>query len=243
MEVNSDSKTVHFSSTDLLIISIVAMVVGMISTFAGKKLFQAALFIAGFIALGGATYYVMQMIAINHDSIHFSKVVSLVVPLAVGLIGGCIVIGLVRLGFFLAGAAVGAVMAFVVISLFGSHFGAHAFWIKIAVLVALCIVGGVVVLHQQKRLLILITSIGGAYLTFAGLDHFVHSGYNAAMYSFFVKDENMVKNASPELLGMLAGAVGLALVGILVQWYTNRKRSGWDDEDDYLLSSRRKVNF
>jgi hypothetical protein len=38
---------------------------------------------------------------------------------------GCIVLGLVKVGFFLAGAAAGAAIAFMVFALIGNHFGEH----------------------------------------------------------------------------------------------------------------------
>ena len=39
---------------------------------------------------------------------------------------GCVVLGLVQVGFFLAGAAAGAAISFMLFSVIGDHLGAHA---------------------------------------------------------------------------------------------------------------------
>lgn len=232
---------VNLTHTDELIISIVAMVIGLAMAFMGRKLFKATMFVAGFIGVGGATYYVMQTIAIHNDSIHFSKVVSLAVPVAAGFIGGCVVIGIVKLGFFLAGAAVGAVIAFMIFSVVGAHFGTHAFIIRIVIVGVLALLCGAITVQQEKRLIILITSLGGSYMAFAGADHFVKSGYVQAMHSLLLDEKNIIPSASHKLLAMFGGTIALAVFGFIVQFITNKKkRAGWE-EDEYLLS--RKVNY
>lgn len=233
--------SVHFNDTDRLIISIVAIVIGIALSFLGRRLFKATLFITGLIAVSGATYYIMQFIALHQESIHYTKVEIVAIPLAVGFVGGCVVLGLVKIGFFLAGAAAGAVISFIVFSLAGAHFGEHAFVIRIVILCALCVICGAIVVYHETKLIILITSLGGAYLTFVGIDHFVKSGYVQAIHSLVINDQNIIPHVHGKLLGMLGGTLALAVFGFIVQTITNkRKRAGWD-ESEYLLSG--KVNY
>ena len=60
---------------------------------------------------------------------------------------------------------------------------------RLVILVVLSLVCGAAVVKQERRLIILMTSIGGSYMVFAGVDHFVRSGYVEAMRGIFIKDE------------------------------------------------------
>jgi hypothetical protein len=239
-------KDIHFNDTDRLILSCVAIAVGVVLAFFGKKLFKAALFVAAFIAVGGLTYYCMHEIASYHEHINFTKL-ELLIPVGIGLVGGFVVLGVLKLGFFLAGAVGGAAIALMVFAVVGDRLGEHANLIRLGILIACALVGGFAVLKQEKKLIALITSIGGSYLAFAGIDHFVKSGYVNALDSLFVHDKFDLPKDHLHLLLMFGGTVLLAVFGLIFQMFHNRNSSepkaGWDDENQYLLGKKRAVNY
>jgi len=226
-----------------MIISIVSIIVGTLLCFIGKKIFKITLFIAGFISLAAVSYYIMHVIEHKYSSIHLTKIESIAIPLAVGFVGGCLVLGVVKIGFFLSGAAVGAIISFMIFSVVGNHFGEHANIIRLVILCVLALICGAVVVRQKKKLIILISSVGGSYAAFAGADHFVKSGYVEAMRGIFLDDKDPLPGGSLHLYIMLGGTILVAVAGIIFQTLTDRKKkkTGWD-EDDYLLS-RGKVNY
>jgi len=173
--------------------------------------------------------------ATHNSSTHISNVLSHV--------SGCVVLGLVQVGFFLAGAAAGAAIAFMLFSVIGNYFGDHSNLVRLGLLGFFALFGGVMVVKQEKSLISLITSIVGAYMAIAGADHFVKSGYVQAINSIFTKDENVLPSASFHLLLMLGATVVLAFFGFVFQFFTNRNKNpvtGWE-ENQYLL--RKSVNY
>eukprot|EP00026_Physarum_polycephalum_P013883 Phypoly_transcript_14338.p1 GENE.Phypoly_transcript_14338~~Phypoly_transcript_14338.p1 ORF type:complete len:270 (+),score=48.99 Phypoly_transcript_14338:59-811(+) len=235
---------IHLSNADLLIISIVAIVVGVGLTFLGRKLFKATLFVAGFVSFAGLAYYCINEVAVFKDHVHFNSIEGILIPAGVGLVGGCVVLGVLQLGFFLAGAAAGAAISFMIFSVVGNHLGEHANIIRLVILIVLSLLCGAAVVKQERRLIVLITSIGGAYMTMAGADHFVKSGYVQAINGIFIKEQIPIHNVSPHLLMMFGATLALAVVGFIVQSIHNRNKdpvSGWE-ENQYLLRGK-SVNY
>jgi len=238
-----DIDGLHITHTDLLVISIVAIVVGLALTFLGRKLFKPALFVAGFISFGGLAYYCMHEVAV-FQNIHFTNLESILIPAGIGLVGGCIVLGVLKIGFFLAGAVAGAAIAFMIFALIGNKFGEHGNIIRLAILIVLSLLGGVAVVKQEKKLIIIITSITGAYVAMAGADHFLKTGYVSAINGLFIKDKIELGKTDTHLILMLVGTVALAVVGFIVQVFTNRNaepEAGWG-ENQYLMRGK-SVNY
>jgi len=227
---------IELSPNDQLIISIFLLVVGVILCFFGKKIFKIFLFVIGFAALSAATYYVLLVIDHKHQSLDLSKAETIAIPLAAGLVGGIVVLAVVQIGFFLAGASVGAVISFLLFAVVGNNFGDHAFVIRLVILGVFAVVCGGVVVWQEKKLIIVISAIGGSYAIFAGVDHWVKSGYVDAVHGIF--EDDILPDYNTSLSIMLAGTVATAFFGILVQFIMDRrrkKRGGW--ESDPLLGS------
>jgi len=237
---------VHLNETDLMVISIVAIVVGAVVCLFGKKIFKLFLFVAGFAGFAAAAYYVLLTIEHKRSDIEFTKIELVAIPSGVGLVGGCIVLGVLKLGFFLIGATAGSIASLMLFSLVGDHFGSHAYVIRLVILGVVAIFCGVVVLKQQQKLVAVMSAIGGAYAIFAGADHWVKSGYVAALQGIFSNDA--LPKGTDKLYIMFGATVAAALVGVAVQMLSDRgekePKAGWESES--LLPtrrSRRGVNY
>jgi len=229
---------VHLTDTDLLAISVVAIVLGAVICFFGKKIFKIFLFVAGFAAIAAITYYVLLQVEHN-GTFTLTRAEQIAIPIAAGFVGGCIVLGVVKLGFFLVGAMVGTVLAFMLFSVAGSHFGSHGFIIRLVIWGVLAITCGAVVVWQEKKLIIMMSAIGGSYAIFAGADHWVKSGFVNAISGVF--DTDTLPSGNTKLYIMLGGTIVLAFLGVLFQLLTDKKRkrkAGW--ESDPLLG---RVNY
>lgn len=230
----------HFSQTDQLAISITALLLGAVICFFGKKIFKIFLFVVGFAAISAMTYYVLLTVEHKNSNVHFSRVELLAIPIAAGFIGGCIVLGVLKLGLFLVGALVGTVLSFMIFAAVGNHFGPHAFIIRLVIMGTFALVCGCVVLHQEKKLIILMSSIGGSYSMFAGADHWVKSGYSDAIEGVF--DNDTLPKGSTKLYVMLGATLVVAVVGMAFQLLMDKRRkknkSGW--ESDPLIG---RVNY
>jgi len=224
---------VHLTDTDLLAISIVAIIVGAVICFFGKKIFKIFLFVVGFGAIAAITYYVLLQVEHN-NKISLSRVEQIAIPIAAGFVGGCIVLGVIKLGFFLVGAMVGTVLSFMIFAVVGNHFGTHAFIIRLVILGVLALFCGAMVVWQEKKLIIIMSAIGGSYAIFAGADHWVKSGYVSAILGVFNTDT--LPKGNLKLYIMLGGTILVALMGLLFQFVTDKKKkrkAGW--ESDPLL--------
>jgi len=229
---------VHFTENDLLAISVVAIVLGVVICFFGKKIFKIFLFVVGFAAVAAITYYVMLMVEKNND-IHLTRVETIAIPLVAGLVGGCLVLGIIQIGFFLVGATVGAIISFMLFSVVGNHFGSHALIIRLVILGVLALACGCVVVWQEKKLIIIMSAIGGSYAIFAGADHWVKSGYTDALTSVF--DTDTLPKLTLKLYIMFGGTLLVALFGLIFQFLTQKKKkSGWESEP---LIYKGRVNY
>jgi len=229
----------HLTDTDLLAISIVAIVLGAVICFFGKKIFKIFLFVVGFGAVAAITYYVLLQVEHN-NKLSLTRVEQIAIPIAAGFVGGCIVLGVVKLGFFLVGAMVGTVLSFMIFAVVGNHFGTHAFIIRLCILGVLALFCGAVVVWQEKKLIIIMSAIGGSYSVFAGADHWVKSGYVSAILGVFNNDA-LPRGNDLKLYIMLGGTILVALMGLLFQLVTDKKKkrkAGW--ESDPLIG---RVNY
>lgn len=230
----------NLTETDELVIAITAMVIGFVVCFFGKKIWKVFLFLAGFAAVAAITYYILLSLEHHNSSISLSKLETVLIPLAAGLVGGCIVLGVVQIGFFLAGALVGTVLAFMIFSVAGNGFGDHAFAIRLAIWAFLALACGVIVVKQEDEIIIFISAIGGSYSMFAGADHWVKSGYVSAIQGVF--DNETLPSGNTKLYVMLGATVATAVIGVAFQILLDRKtkkEGHWESEP---LMGRKKVN-
>lgn len=228
-----------------MILSIIAIIVGTIVCFFGKKIFKLFLFLAAFGAVAGFTYY-MELTIEKNNSVTLKKWEAILIPAVAGLVGGLIVLGLIKVGLFLAGAVGGAVLSFILFALVGNHFGEHAVIIRLVILGVLALACGVIVVLQEKKIIITVSAIGGAYSVFVGADHWVKSGYVAALTG--VLNNEPIPARDYKLYIMVGGTLVLALFGIIFQTLHEKRTKStghWesDDEDKPLVGRRVRVNY
>lgn len=224
----------HFNQTELALIAVAAICIGSVICFFGKKVFKVFLFLAAFAATAGLTYYVELSIEKKNPSIHLDRWITLLVPSVLGVLGGCLVLSLIKLGLFLAGACGGVMFSFIIFALVGNDFGAHAVVIRLVILGVLALLCGIALVAMEEKLIILVSAFGGAFAVFAGADHWVKSGLAAALEGLLDED---LPQKSTKLYIMVGGTFALAIFGLIVQTIHHKKskpKAGW--ESQHLLS-------
>jgi len=217
-------------------------VLGSVVCFFGKKIFNVFLFVVGFAALSAATFFIETMVLLNNPSIQLNKGETIAIPLVAGFIGGCLALLLVKVGLFVVGAIVGALLSFIIFALVGNHFGSHANIIRIVFLCFCSLACGCLVVQLEQKIIIFMSAVGGSYAIFAGADHWIQSGYVAAIRGVFSAD---ALPHNDKLYVMIAGNILVAVFGIVFQSVMERKEkreskeAGWESES--LLS--RGVNY
>ncbi|TPX57334.1 hypothetical protein PhCBS80983_g03890 [Powellomyces hirtus] len=213
-----DAITVHTT-----IAGIVAIIAGLILLFAGHRLFYPTLFLGGFYVFGSLAYVIL--INLEPDAGYNNRdTILLAVTLAVGFVGGLLSVCLVKLGIACVGAAGGFALAMFVLSwktggVIDSGIG------KLIFILAMIVLGIVLVFFLLKTALIVATSIVGAYSLIFGIDMFARTGFTETVHNILVKRTTRVNEVTDtKVIALLVSFVVLAIIGMLVQFRTNRNR-------------------
>eukprot|EP00004_Rigifila_ramosa_P015350 TRINITY_DN3551_c0_g1_i5.p1 TRINITY_DN3551_c0_g1~~TRINITY_DN3551_c0_g1_i5.p1 ORF type:complete len:634 (-),score=101.42 TRINITY_DN3551_c0_g1_i5:190-1992(-) len=118
-------------------------------------------------------YWVFQFLV---QMTKFSRLGILIATAVAGLLAGGLTLWLVKVGLFVLGAAGGLALAMGVLVLDdGQLFGSHDEY-RWPFVVSCCVVGGLLTLLLQKRVLLVFTAVLGGFLLILGLDRFLQTG-------------------------------------------------------------------
>jgi hypothetical protein len=181
---------------------------GLITCFAGYRLFRFVLGLYGFFA--GAM--------IGSSSVDPSSTLAVIMGFIVGGVVGAV---LMVLAYFVAVGLVGAALAATLL-----HFG----WKLIGgdpptlLVIIVCVIGAVVALQIQRWVVIVGTAIGGAWTAMTGIGAFMGepktmTAATSAPNMWVVYPLDLM----PPTTWLVAGWVVLALVGMVVQMKTTTK--------------------
>lgn len=201
--------------------------VGLFLCVLGYRLFHVALSLVG--VLSGAIYGIGVM-QVQYGAEQLWPVV--VGGLTGAVLGGGLAVGLYYIGIFAAGGYLGAILAGVILDAFPIDY-------PLMVLVGLAVLCGLLTLALQKTVLILLTSVVGAWHAVAGFFYF-RGGLELIPFSHPYQDGVWLEQISVEAMGAWAGA---SIIGFVVQnWFTGKipkktaprrreRRKAVDDED------------
>lgn len=213
--------------------------VGLLETFAGYKFFRTTLFTLGFLAAGLAVFLPVW----DHLDSEYSEYIGLGLGGLAGLVVGGAGAVLPRVGVFLVGSALGIVGGMVLNT---------AFLYKIAVANdistnvtlgvgagVLGLVFGVLAIFMMRFVVVIATSVVGAYAVMRGIGSFAGNYPD----EFALKDELMKgdTNLPWQTYAYLGGWAALSLLGVFVQFCVtaprkkgNRKedRDEWEEQFD-----------
>ncbi|KAI8916762.1 hypothetical protein DFJ77DRAFT_414378, partial [Powellomyces hirtus] len=196
--------------------AIILIITGILFVFSGHHMFKLVLFIGGFYAGGLCSYIVLSAIENRGHSFGDSRdllffVITLVVGLAIGTLFVCIW----KLGLVAVGAMLGFTIAMLVLSLATNGLISQGTGRTIFIIV-LTVVGGIAVLFLERPILVVGTSVAGAFAIMWGVDVFTKAGLVEATRQFLAG--NGTYQPTTWVYVELGGIVLIALVGILVQW-------------------------
>ncbi|KAI8614780.1 hypothetical protein BC830DRAFT_1169118 [Chytriomyces sp. MP71] len=202
----------------------ISMLVGLGLVFAGNRVFKPLLFLTGFGTLALVDYYVLGSINAGRDAnSQIADWVFIVSAILSGLLGGFLFVFLWKVGLFFLGAGLGFCLAALIA--FALQNVWHNSTAKYIFLGVLALIGGIAILFFEVPVLVLSTSVIGAYWSFVGLDVFVRTGFFGVVVSISHGDVTVFTTTN-SWVWMLIGCLVLALVGVAVQWHEIRRHGG-----------------
>ncbi|KAF9357835.1 hypothetical protein BGX26_002994 [Mortierella sp. AD094] len=193
----------------------ILIVLGFILCFFGYRMYHVTLFIVGFYFLGNLTYIGMVNAGVT------SNTLLLIVSIAVGVVGGLLLICCSRLGVAVLGA-----LAFYALGLWilgwksGGVITSNTG--RIILLVCLAVLGFIVGLFSEKEMVIVGSAIVGAYSFVIGIDMYAHTGFSTQADSFINAKNTIESHFENQTLGayaLLGTFVAMAVLGMVIQFW------------------------
>ena len=161
---------------------VICIVLGLLFLFFGYRLLKPILFLAGFYVFTILGFAILTRAQPaegypNADAVLFWG------SLAIGVLGGILSLILFQFGLTMLGALAGFCLAVFILSLksgglITSQGG------RIGLFVSLCLLGAILIHFFEKPLVIIFSSMGGAYSIVYGIDTFARVGYTATLRAY-----------------------------------------------------------
>ena len=200
------------SLTNLFFIS--AVFFGLLICFFGYRILRFLVAVTGFLVgsfLGIALYLEIA----QQSVLSLTKGSDLLIILALGLAGGLvlaiILLFLYSTGVFLIGALFGILLASGVLALFNMIFEPILYLIP-------AILGGILTLFLQRFMIIVMTSIMGAWLSVIGVLYIISSQFDPLSPNF------LNSLGEIEVYRLILGWIALAGLGFITQYFIFPKR-------------------
>ncbi|TPX69399.1 hypothetical protein SpCBS45565_g02398 [Spizellomyces sp. 'palustris'] len=207
------------------VLGAITLVVGVFLLLFGQRFFKVTLFIGGFFVTALVGYLILT--AVEPSSGYPNRATVLLLgPLASGVIGGGLALCVWRLGLVAIGAAAGFLFAMFILSwqtggVIGTAQG------RIIFLAAMTGVGGLAVSFFQKILLVVATSIGGAYSIVFGIDCYARTGFTDSTRQFLVGENKFsytVFERNGKVIALLCSMIAFAIIGMIIQFRFFKRR-------------------
>ena len=174
--------------------------IGIVECFFGYRMLNLVLGVTGFI-IGG-----LLCARIVYDTIGNHPVIAIIAGLVGGTIGSSLMIVFFVFGLFILGAALGFLIGGAIsASILGSAY--------LAIVIPLAIVGGFVTISKHKSVIIISTSLIGAYLIVFSVGKFI--GIPNTIFRF--QQSNELREFGGQFFVMLLICILVGIVGIFVQ--------------------------
>ncbi|RUP46574.1 hypothetical protein BC936DRAFT_146787 [Jimgerdemannia flammicorona] len=194
-----------------IVLAILAIISGIYFCFFGYRFFKMTMFLVGFWVFGNITYIGM----INGGA---NQTLTLIISIIVGLLGGAILACCWHIGLYFLAALAGYALALWILGwksggLIESSVG------RIILIAAFIIVFVLLIIFFERWMVIISTSVIGAYLVILGIDIFVQTGFASNVASFLSPNHSTNSNTTMDwkYYLMLAAFIVLAIIGIFFQ--------------------------
>jgi hypothetical protein len=223
----------HNITVPIAILAVIAIVTGLVFVFYGRGLFKTVLFLGGLYLFATLAFIILSNVEpMNADGSSGwgdrRDTIYLCVCLAVGVVGGLLVMCVWKVGLFALGCIGGFFLAMFILSwassgLISQNVGRSVF------IVILTLVGGVAALFLEHHVVIIATSIAGAYAVGAGIDVFARTGMVESTKALLTSNPGSYQIDNKGVYGILVGMLVLAVLGMIVQYRITGKhaRHGW----------------
>jgi len=173
--------------------------------FIGYRLFRFLLGLLGFIlgAVAGG--------ALGFELSEGREVIAIIAAIAGGLLGAGIMFALYIVGVFIVGAALGALGAVSVMA-YLNETPDHT------IIIIAAIVGGILAIIFKRFMIILATSLTGAWAVVTGLAYFVKKDFDP------FEPDSILELGENEIYRILIVWLALAVAGFTVQYITSAKK-------------------
>ncbi|KAJ3300810.1 hypothetical protein HK104_000003 [Borealophlyctis nickersoniae] len=208
------------------VFGVIAIVAGFFFLFFGHRLFKPTLFLAGFYFFG-CIGYVILINAEPYAAYSNRETVLLVGSIAFGVVGGLLAICVWKVALAFLGALGGFFFALFILSwkeggAINPPYGRAIF------IIIMCVIGVIAIFILQKPVIIVCTSIIGAYSIVMGIDAFAQTGFAASANDFLTSSSKRsfhTFETNGKVYGLLITMIVLAVIGILAQFKINVGRS------------------
>lgn len=187
--------------------AVLAIALGGLICFFGYRLLRVTLGVAGFLLGAGLGWFFASAIS------GIAPLVVIIIALAAGALGAVLAALIYKLGVFLLGAGAGALIA-------ASFLAGRTGTVGTLVIIAVAVLTGVVTVLLQRAMVTVLTALAGAWGVALGAFHLV--GW-LDMHAGRTLPEALQPTPGRALI-MLACWLGLALVGLVLQLASHRKR-------------------
>ncbi len=190
----------NITPTTLKLVSIIAILFGLLICFFGYKIFRLVLAILGFII--GASFLAGVGFTLTDGN---GILIILIAGIAGGLVAAVILLFLYSAGVFLLGALFG-------IAIFSGSLAITNINTDFLIYIIPAMLGGIIALLLQKFMIILITSFAGAWIAVIGTLYVINSDFNPFTPEF-------INNISEiDTYRILLSLIALGGLGFVVQY-------------------------
>jgi len=216
--INSTAITDEFTNFSLgfagglalgLVLAIAAMGVGLVLAFFGCRLFKYTLFIIAFLFGAALGFFIVLKLGGSAEA-------GLIAAAILGLILGALAVKVWKVSLFVLGAGCGFIIWTVFKALFPNVLNTQA--LLYGVLIAVCIILGLVAVKMEKIWLLFGTPLVGTFLFIQGVDYFLDPHLN--VFQLLDTSSNGCTFASCYVL--YSAVFGGSLFGLFIQYrYTS----------------------
>ncbi|KAF9275564.1 hypothetical protein BGZ68_010701 [Mortierella alpina] len=190
---------------------------GLLLSFFGYRLFHITMFLIGFYFFGNVSYIAMANAGV------VSQTWLLIVAIAVGIVGGLLLICCSTLGVAVLGALAFYALGLWILGLKSGGLITSSTG-RIILLVCMAVVGFILGLCREREMVVIGSAIVGAYSFVIGVDMFAHTGFTMQADAF-INSKNPIENVrfenqSAGAYGLLGAFVGLSVLGMVFQFWS-----------------------
>lgn len=199
-----------------IVVGVVFILVGLFFTFLGYRFFRPVLFFAGFALFAIIVYVgIINLAPPKQGGDEIMSILYVVIIVVVGLVGGILFAIFWRLGMFAIGLVGGFFLAMFVLTLVPDGIIPNNIF-RALFIVVIALICSFLVFKFERPVVIIATSVIGAFLAILGIDFFARTQFATAMSMFLSGQHGYRPDA--RTYGMLAGVAVLAALGMVVQF-------------------------